>query len=225
MSPRNLILSLAGSLVLASIARGDFSTTFSVPPYQLDATVIGIDGWEPRMPDPASTGLSARVQAIRWNNNVPALVLNQASLKNAFPATTGTKVQVTVKLAAAFPLPGAQLQQLRIIISGAPFGEIVFDPGPEGGFGFGDGGGRKTQVIVPVNQVKPNSFYTFSILVNYDAMTYDLSVTGEKKDGTPFTHEAKAVNFETKKTTMDSLLILTGRQINAYVGEISLQSQ
>ena len=55
--------------------------------------------------------------------------------------------------------------------------------------------------------------------------TYDLSVTGEKKDGTPFTHEAKAVNFETKKTTMDSLLILTGRQINAYVGEISLQSQ
>jgi hypothetical protein len=226
MNRQNLfrILLSAATVVLTAGAHADYSTTFNVPPYQLDATILGIEGWEPRMPGGTDQGLSARVCPIRWNKSVPALVLRKASIKNAFPKTEGQHVKVTVKVALAFPRPGAQLQQFRLGISGAPFGEIVFDAGPEGGLGFGDGGGRKTKVVLPRDEVKMNSFYTFSILVDYDAMTYDVNVTGIKYDGTPFLHETKGLPIETTRKSMDSMLILTGAQINAYVGEISIQS-
>lgn len=226
MIPRNhlCLLFVAGSAFLTAAAQADFRTTFSVPPYKLDDTILGIDGWQSRAPEVNEPDQSARVCAIRWNNSLPALVLNKASLKNAFPQTEGSRVKVTVKVAVAFPRPGGRLQQFRLGITGAPFGEIVFDAGSDGGLGFGDGGGRKTKVILPHAEVKMNSFYTYSILVDYDAMTYDVSVTGAKRDGTPFQYEEKALPITTKRKTMDSLMLLTGAQVNAYVGEISIES-
>lgn len=222
---KKLAALVAAAILTAAPARADYSTTFAIPPYQLDATVLGIDGWEPRQGDAAAAGPSAMLRAVRWNNYAPAMVLKKASLKNAFPKTTGTKVLVTAKMAITFPQDGGNLQVVRIIISGAPFGEIVFDASKAtGGLGFGDGGGRKTQVLVPFTEMKPNSFYTFAILVDYDHMTYDLNVTGERRDGTPVKVEKKSEPFQSKKTFMEGLLILSGG-VTTYISELSLVSQ
>ena len=215
---------LAGMAGMASTAQADYSTTFSVPPFRLNASALGIEGWEPRTPGAADDGLAARVTAIRWNGNQPALVLQRASIRNVFPKPEGTKVQVTVQIAVTFPRVGTQLHQARVAITNAPFGEIVYDASKTGGLGFGDGTGRTGTIAVPIDVMKPNTFYTYSILIDYDLRTYDATITGMKRDGTPFLYENKGVAFEPKKPALGSVLIITGAAIRTYLGEFSVKS-
>ena len=216
----------AGALVLAvGMARADLAGTFTVPPYQLDSSVLGIEGWTSRLADAPTPDETARVRAVRWNQEAPALILRGASIKNVFPRTVGTRVQVTVRLALAFPLEGGHLHQMRIGFSGAPFGEIFFDAAVNGGLGYGGpGDGRTGNIALPHDQVKMNSFYTYSILVDYDTMTYDLSLKGQKRDGSPLDYEAKAVPFTVKTPFLDSLFIITGQTTITYIAELSAKS-
>lgn len=210
---------------MTASAHADFSTTFSVPPYKLGETIYGIEGWGPRMPNPEDLGLAARVVAVRWNDHKPALYLRGASIVNSFPKTEGSKVTVTAKLAVSFPEDGGNLHQVRIILNDAPFGEIVFDASrTTGGLGLGDGF-RGTKVLLPHEEVKANSFYTFVVVVDYGQMTYDVKLTGVKRDGTPLALEQKAVPFEAKKTFLDSILILTATTTIGYLGELSIVSE
>lgn len=217
---------LAGAFLLSVAAlRADLAGTFTVPPYQLDSSVLGIEGWTSRLADAPTPDETARVRAVRWNQEVPALILRGASIKNVFPRTIGTRVQVTVRLALAFPLEGGHLHQMRIGFSGAPFGEIFFDAGANGGLGYGGPGDGRTGIIaLPHDQVKMNSFYTYSILVDYDARTYDLSLQGQKRDGSPLDYEAKAVPFTAKAPFLDSLFIITGQTMIVYIAELSAKS-
>lgn len=221
---RRCAVILAGAAALAGPVRADYSTTFSVPPFRLNASALGIEGWEARTPGAPDDGLAARVVAIRWNGNKPALVLQRASIRNSFPKAAGSKVQVTVQMAVTFPRVGAQYHQARIAITNAPFGEIVFDASKTGGLGFGDGTGRQGTIAVPIDEVKPNTFYTYSILIDYDLRTYDATITGVKRDGTPLLYENKGVAFEPKKPALDSVLIITGAVIRTYLGEFSIKS-
>ncbi|HRJ73717.1 MAG TPA: hypothetical protein PLS03_15955 [Terrimicrobiaceae bacterium] len=221
---RRCVAILAGAAALAGPARADYSTTFSVPPFRLNASALGIEGWESRIPGTPDDGLAARVVAIRWNGNNPALVLQRAAIRNAFPKPEGNRVQVTVKIAVTFPRVGANLQQARIAILNAPFGEIVFDASKTGGLGFGDGTGRKGTIAVPIDEMKPNAFYTYSIVIDYDLRTYDATITGVKRDGTPLLYENKGVAFEPKQPALNSVLIITGSVIRTYLGEFSIKS-
>lgn len=215
------IVTMVASLVLSCSARADLEGAFTVPPFQLNQSIIGIEGWGPRIAGGEDDGLSALVVAVRWDHDNPAVVLDSANISRAFPPTTGSKVKVTVILALTFPSL-SQLQSFRIGITGAPFKEIVFDG--EVGLGFGDGSGRKTAVAVPLDQLKPNSYYTISILVNYDTLTYDVDITGEKRDGTPLSYQENSVAFETKDPHLKSLFIISSRYVRAYLKELSIES-
>jgi len=217
-------LLLLASLLATAVARADFAAPFTAPPFKLDASIIGLEGWEMRMAGSADDGLSARLVAVRWDENRTALLLDGASIKNAFPETTSPKVRVTARLAITFPSIGPKLQQIRFLIGGAPFGEIVFEGSPEGGLGFGNGTGRNTRVAVPVAQLKPNSYYTITILVNFDQSTYDVSITGVNRDGAPLTHEEKNVAFEGKSSALKGVTIISSTNVRAYLQQFLVES-
>lgn len=215
---------LLGTILLTTAARADFVTHFSSPPYKLNESIIGIDGWEPRgvAVNPSNAGLAPRVVALRWDDYKNVLLLRGAQLKNAFSPTTTEHVKVTMRIAITGPDRG-NLHQTRILIGGSPFGEIIYDAGVEGGLGFGSGNARSGKIIVPRSQMKMNSFYTFTINIDYGAKTYDYTVTGESRDGSPFKVEEKGLPVE-KGTFLEGLQILSGTMVSAYISELSIES-
>jgi len=223
------------SFALATVAtlfsgiplRADYVTTFSVPPYVLDQSVVGIDGWENRFPPKDDQpSYAARVVALRWNDYKPGLMLRGASLKRtAFGPMSAEKLKITFQLAVNFA-EGRSGKALRVIFWPATFGEVFFDQGVGGGLGYqGDGSGMKGQgtIVVRKDDIQVNSFYTFTLALDYGQQTYDISVAGAKKDGSPFRYKAEGVAFQptkTKTTKIDSLLILgTG-----YLGSLAIES-
>lgn len=212
---------LAASLVLACPAQADLAGAFTVPPFKLNESIVGIEGWELRLPRPEDDGFSARMIAVRWDEGKPALLIDGVSLTKSFPPVTGSKVKVTIILALTFPRV-VKLRPFRISI-GAPFREFVLDA--KGGLGFGDGTGQSAaETIVPLDQLKPNSYYTISILVDNDAFTYDLDVTGQKLDGTPLSYQKKGVAFDSKNSFLKSVYIISSNSVRVYMKELSIES-
>ena len=74
-------------------------------------------------------------------------------------------------------------------------------------------------------ELKINAFYTFVVAIDYAKLTYDLSITGEKKDGTPFEHKAEGVAFESKAKSVSSLYIIAGDEVTAYLGSLQVLSE
>ena len=79
-------------------------------------------------------------------------------------------------------------------------------------------------MAVPLDQLKPNSYYTISILVDYNAFTYDVDITGQKRDGTPLAYQKKGVAFEAKNPYMQSVFIISSKSVRAYLKELSVVS-
>jgi hypothetical protein len=209
-------------------SRADYVTTFSTSPYVMDESIVGIDGWESRFPPKDDQpSYAARVVALRWNGGKPGLMLRGASLKRmSFEPMSGEKQRVSFQLAVNFA-EGRSRKLIRIIFNPAVFGEVFFDQGAEGGLGYqGDGGGTPGQgtIVLKRSEVKVNSFYTFTFLLDFGKQSYDVSVTGEKKDGSPFAYKADGVAFPASKERprgMNSLLLLgTG-----YLGSLSVESK
>lgn len=195
--------------------RADYVTTFSIPPYVLDESVIGVDGWENRFPPKDDLpSYAARVVALRWNGGQPGLMLRGASIKRSSPETTlSEKQKVSFQLAVNFA-EGRNRKLLRIIFDPAVFGEVFFDQGPEGGLGYGGdalGSPGQGTLVLKRDEVKINAFYVFTFLLDFNKQTFDLTVTGEKKDGSPFswkTDEAPFPSIKPRPRAMKSLLIL-----------------
>ena len=219
-----LPLLAAAALTLVS-ARADYSTTFTTPPYALDQTVIGTDGWTDRLPTEKAKPDTTRVVAVRWNNHRGALMMKGANLKNTFPPTVGDKVKITFDLAVNFP-DNAARRPFRLGFTGAPCGEIFLEGGADGGLGFqADGSGRGGVVALRTPEVKINSFYTFAMTIDYAKRTYDLTLSGQRKDGSPFQHRAEGVAFEAKTKAVSSLYIIADGTITAYLGSIVIHSE
>ncbi len=216
-------------------ARADFTPDFGASPYGMDQTIIGADGWEPRLPTPTPNLDSARVIAVRWNQYKPAVMLRGANLKNvSFHPATGDKVEIRFSLAANFPEQGGLGgRQLRIWFGDAALGEIYFNqnPGDDGGLGYhGDGGGRTGGTIcVPKAEVKINSYYDFTIKADMGKQTFSISVTGEKKDGTPLAYKADDVPFLPGKNPphpqINSITIMSGPRTAIYLGSLAIESK
>jgi len=207
-------------------ARADYATTFTTPPYTVDQSVIGVDGWEYRLPPTTEDSHKARVVAVRWNDYQPAMMMKGANLKRPVPQTTGGKVRITFDLAVNFSETGGSLKQFRVGFVGAPCGEIFMDLSGEGGLGYqADGSGRGGVVALKKAEVKINSFYKFTVVVDYTKMTYDLTITGVRKDDTAFHHKAEGQPFETKAKGVSMIYILSGGALTAYLGSLSIQSE
>jgi hypothetical protein len=213
-----------------ALLHADYATTFSTPPYTVERTVIGTDGWDHRLPTTADVSDSARVVAVRWNGYQPALMLKGANLKNAAPPTTSSKVTLTFDLAFTFPDKGGTGKQFRFGIAGSPAGEIFLDLIEGGGIGYAaDGSGKGGTVALPKAEVKVNSFYTFAVQIDFAAKTYDAIITGLKKDGSAFRHEAKGIAFEARgkgnSQGLGTIYIISGGALTVYLGRLEVRSE
>ncbi|MCC7519169.1 MAG: hypothetical protein IT578_08295 [Verrucomicrobiae bacterium] len=213
-------------------ARGDYIANFRAPPYVLDASVIGVDGWEYRFPSRANRPLApyeARVVALRWDDEKPGLRLQGASLKRtSFGTLSSEKVQISFRLAVNFADAAPRRNKaLRVIFWPETFGEIFFDDSMKGGLGYqGDGLGKPGQgtIVLPRAEIKTRSFYTFTLLLDFGKQTYDVAVTGVKKDGSPFAYKADGVEFSPSKAPVNKIetLLLLG---TGYFDAFSVESR
>ena len=199
----------------------------SGPPHVLDQSLVGLDGWENRFPPKDDKpSYAARVVPLRWNEYRPGLMLRGVELKrSSFKPPAGEKLKITFQLAVNFA-EGRQGKSLRVIFYPAVFGEVFFDQGADGGWGYqGDGFGRPGQgtIVLRRSDVKINSFYRFTLLVDFKQQTYDITVEGQKQDGGPFAYRAAGVAFQPSQVRaekFDSLLLLgTG-----YLGSFAVES-
>lgn len=210
-----------GVLSMSSL-RADYTVPMTDPPFSMGKSVIGIEGWEHRS-DRANDD-AVRLVKVRWDDYRPALFLYGASIKNDFPKTHGTQVRVTLKVAFSFPMARINLQQFRLLIGGAPFPEIAFQANSDGGIGFGDGTGRSMEILVPYKDVKSQSFYTITALIDFDKMTYDITITGVKADGSPLSIERKEIPFNMATRALQGMSIITAKSVRVYISQLSIES-
>lgn len=215
----------ASLLFVAATLRADYTTRFSSPPYVLDQTILGTDGWSSRLLSEKGNPDSTRVVAVRWNAYKPALMMKGANLRAAFEPTRGDRAKIIFDVAFTFPDKG-HLRPFRIGFTGAPCGEFFFDAGPEGGLGCqADGSGRGGEVVLKKSELKTNAFYTVAVALDYAKLTYQLNITGEKKDGSPFEHRAGPLPFESKARAVSSLYIIANDAVTAYLGPVEILSE
>jgi hypothetical protein len=224
-SPSRLVLASLLCLVAPAL-QADYTADFSSAPYTSNQTVLHRDGWDHRLPTSEDRSDTARVVPVRWNRYRSALVLKGANLKNAIPPTTSPKVTIAFDLAVTFPDSGPKGKQFRLGFIGAPCGEIFMDIGPDGGLGYqANGSGQGGIVSLGKSDTKLNAFYTFVVTIDYSRMTYDIAITGTKRDDSPFHYEAKAIPFDSKTKSVSGIYILSGSAMTAYLGSVSIESK
>lgn len=212
---------------MALPAHADFITNFAAAPYAIDQTVVSVDGWDSRLKTATSNPDSARLVALRWNDYKPAIIFRSASIKNSgFPAATGEKVNISFQLALTFPDAG-KLREVRMWFGGAPIGETFFDfKSGLGHSGLGTVTGGTT--ILPISEVKVNSFYTYNFALDFKSQTFNVAVTGRKKDDSPFEYSAQGLPFLKPSATtgkVDSMFIISGSRITAYLHSLNIESR
>lgn len=220
----------AVACAMLSNAFGDVEIKLGQPPYKIDSTVMGTDGWESRLPNIAVSPDSARVVAVRWNEARPAVRLQGANLKR--PAIQslngGSKVQIAFPLAVNFSDDYLGGRHLRLWFDGINLGEIYLDQTAKGGLGYrGEGGGANFQgvLFLPRDEIKRNSFYDFVLDIDLSASTFNISIQGQKKDGSPFQYKATNVSFppNATKNPISSISIITTKSVVCYLGDLSIK--
>lgn len=222
--PTPLLTLLAACTLGANFAFADYTVPLAEPPFKFGETIIGIEGWEHRLVADKENNDSARLEKLYWEDELPVFVFDGASVKNDFPKTTGSQVRITLRVAFTFPEKPLALQQFRLLIGGAPFREIVFQGNEEGGIGFGAGDARTMKVLVPFHELKSQSFYTITILMDYDRASYDISITGTKADESPLTFEQKDIAIEGAPHALQNMAIITAKSIHSYVSQLTIES-
>ncbi len=214
-------------------ALADFTPDFGAAPYAMDQTILGVDNWEYRLPDrEQNTPESARVVQLPGNQLKPGLEIKGANLMNTgFPATTGDKMSVSFSLALEIPTYKPSGRTFRLFLGGAPVGEIYYEEGEEGGFGYGgenDGRGAGT-IFLPQAEIGENSFYTITLDIDGASLNYDITVKGIKGDGSPFNFEAKGVPFTGKVLTspvaVTGIFMISTPRLTVYMGSLAIESK
>lgn len=220
-----------GILSLPSLVRADYTPDFAASPYVLDGTVLGVDGWDNRLPTDKDTAESAIIASVSWNKDKPAMALQRANLHNAsFPPATGDRVSVAFSVAVEFSGELRKGRQFRIFFGGAPIGEVYFDPDVELGLGYHGGGDGRSggKICVPNANLVDNSNYNFLFEINAADQTFNLSVTGKKSDGSPLAFTAEGVPFLSPSKgvlSVDRVSILSGPNLNVYLGSLAIETQ
>lgn len=223
---KRLAPALATLLLPVSALLADLTTPFTAPPFVLNATIIGREGWEMRLPGTTDDGTIARLVGVRWDDFRSAACLDGVSIKNVFPATEGSQVRITLRAAFTFAHGSGNpsLVQARFLFGGSPFGEIAFASHSDGGLGFGDGTGRGLKVAVPLKDLQSNAYYTITLLIDYDRSTYDVSITGTKPDGTPLSYEEKTVAFTSNASAIQGVQIISAKTARIYLQDLRVES-
>jgi hypothetical protein len=192
-------------VIAAGEVSADVDSTFTVPPYKLNDTVIGIQGWEMRFAPDSPV----------YTDPMAAQVVKSPVLKVQQPTTlalaTAIKKKVgyldkPYKLETAMAITydyryyhgGGVYFQFSASATYSPF-NFGFDYGQEsGGGGFYYQGDGERVVVLPRHLIAENTMYHWEVRVNPRARTFRVLVTGADNRGQPFRHESGDLRFNEK---------------------------
>ncbi len=245
---------LPSSLVAAALAfcfqlagessvLADWQADFTKSPYQLDQTVIGLEGWVGSEVDSGNNTDAAIVTAPGGSDNVlrvyststnPTTTRRRTFLSNQFTKVEGEKVQVKTSLAFEWTsgTPTSRFMTFALHADSAMSPIIINYGMNEGIFLSGTYGALEADdlQILAANQVKAGAFYDFDIVLDFTAKQFDITVTGTDAYAEPVTWSLKGVPFKTgyqsSLTGVNTVRLLNyqGERLTMYAQEISVAS-
>lgn len=183
---------------------GGFSAVFAAPPYALDATVVGIDGWKKSLPttDPNR----AMVRPLPWAPARTGLLLHGYGLDRACPNVTGRAILAVVfGIGRLGPQAGPEQMQLIPFIGGRPDSIVVgFDNAEGGGFYYevmdpsstkAAPKGMVRTVFCPRSRLVEEALYDLVLEIDLGPRIFGLSFTGPGGDGKQVEVRLKDIDF------------------------------
>lgn len=232
---KNILGWLAGCFGLAALTTAQaamgYSTNFEAPPYEIDQTVIDVGGWT------AGTITSgdmadARVVAAPWGGT--ALYL-KSSQKFGNPGTVsvyqkfdgepivGSKIAIEAVVGFDIWSPSTNTNVNSQISFGSST-PVSFGFNQSAGGGLRFTGAEGTVVILDKLEVKPDSPYTFSFVLDFDEQVFDLTVTGLKKNDEAFEFTISGVGFQNPSAVISQITMTQNSTVlSGYLGSISIQ--
>lgn len=199
--PRELLrrlLLLALLLPLSAVA--EINSTFTVPPYTLDDTIVGIEGWEMRNkpPHPVFTDpMGARVieSPIVGAEQPTTLHLRTLLTNDARLSELGDHLVMEAQFALTFnPYHNSDGGLYFRMGTSDEYSPFVF------GFYHGEGGGLYYQgqegrvIVLPKVEMQQSAAYRFTVHVDMAARTFSVLVTSPE-DKT-LRHEVRDIPFQ-----------------------------
>src|SRR5437868_4923525 len=141
----------------------------------------------------------------RTQRNVSKRQACQQNTKLAVSNTMTHHIHPFVAILALHVCTAAIYADYATTFSSPPY---TIDQSAEGGLGYqADGSGNGGTVVLKKADVKVNSFYTYTFVIDYTKMTYDFRLTGLKKDESPFSYRVEGLAFQAKKKAVSRIYI------------------
>lgn len=190
----------------------EYHTDFSVPPYELDKSIVGQNGWENfgsgyHAPEDAS-----KIVRFPWNQEEFALCLQAPSRHDGRVRVRDTSVtgsdlsgsfSVTTSMAFDFE-PKAHSGKVSVVTFADTYKKhspVMFGMKYSAGGGLFYRSSHETEeiIILPKDEIKMYTFYTFHLEADPSAGTFDLRVTGSRGDDSPFSYSVSGVQMGIEK--------------------------
>jgi len=211
-----------GKLLAENEETEGWKTVFSVPPYQLDETVVGLEGWQL-----ISSGKADRavVQVFTHDASKTGLLLRTHGIQNTLETPLEGVVNVSVQLEISSALSGAEWSIVFMPGTGAGVGAAPFGFESKGmddaGFfytekTFDEDTGRvilHRKYLLSGSDISSGAKYTLTATLDFSAFTYTLSVKGTDGTGQEVHAESDAVSMGVPQKPEPSNLSLTGLRI------------
>lgn len=206
-----IALGLISGQAGAAEAGGGFTTVFSVPPFKVGETVLGIDDWTAGTKSTEERPETVTVESLAGGDQKTGLLVQSYGIDKRLSDTLAGQVRVT----AVFNFNEFGLG--RLIIAPMMGGRIdVFDFGyladakeldpNKSGFSYlaqsadenpddANAAPRPRQMLVPRSDLIEGQPYTLTADIDFAMQTVTISVTGKKADGTALQVSVPDVSF------------------------------
>lgn len=217
-----------------------WSTTFSSPPYTTNATVVGTGGWTGTLFDSendtdaaliaysgATGGTALRLYSTSTN---PATLRQRSRIHNNFEKVEGPKVEASFSI--AYDWSGSSVNGTSIYFGTSSESSPIslYFSAKDGLYLRGSYGDDTNRSILTAALAAKNSFYNFTVLFDFDARTFDLTVAGLDVNGAPVNLTFNDISFQNgTSTSMDGISTVRlvndrGDNVAAYFDQISIAS-
>ncbi len=224
-----------GNLVRAEeVASGyPLVMAFTIPPFEEEATVAGIDGWKL-----ISSGKPEFAIVRTHSDSKPGLLLRTYGIERLLDEKLAGEVTITAVVKFGYVAEvGSRssftfMPMVNVGVGSAPFG---FDNDPAsalnpGGFFYsvrapGDDGSTvlKKVNLLPREAAFEGAKYTLSMDMNLSARTFVLTITGTGQDGQPVKVDSGEVSMEAPESPATGEQFLTGiRMASSLSGSAEL---
>lgn len=217
-----------------------WSTDFVAPPYTENATVIGTQGWVGTLFD-SEANTDAALVAYSGATGGTALRLyststNQANLRqrsritNDFEKVEGPKVEAAFSIAYDWKGASVNGTSIHFNTTSETSPLTLYFSAKDGLYLRGTYGDETDKSILSAALAEKNSFYNFTVLFDFEARTFDLTVAGVDVNGGAVNLTFNGISFQNGTTASLSgistvrLINDRGDNISTYVDKITIAS-